>query len=375
MVQGACEKLQSGPDGVEQLEVQPYVMRKGPYHPSDADLLEDALGEHDTADGSDIEGHLSDCLYCRIRLNRIKISDPRLEPPAYAVQPAPVSDETLELLAANPSPKVEAGQVWLAQGDHGQLMVWIGRLRSDTDAAWAYPVTPNIDAVDDNALIVELPNVGPVGVVSSLYGSVDISRLVAHLGGLDIYSDLRRLDEAARNGTRTDLRTGRPITDPADERHEFDQFLIDQLADLDPIIESADEDDDMLADGWEPGLVFAIPGSCHSRHPSESDLLGYALDELDGPAGADVQAHLADCLFCRIRINRMRRCDPRLEPPRHAPTRPQISEEILRPLAADPADKRNEFLHMLADDLAALDQQCDTPVLAEATAAAKPGTK
>ena len=486
MVQGTCEKLQNGPDEIEELEVQPYVMRKGPYHPSDADLLVKALGEHDTASGLDIEGHLADCLYCRIRLNRIKISDPRLEPPAFAVPSRPVSDETLELLAANPSPMVEAGQVWLAQGDHGQLMVWIGGLRSDTDAAWAYPVTPNIDAVDDNALIVELPNVGPVGVVSSLYGSVDISRLVAHLGDLDIDSDFRRLDEAVRNGTRTDLCTGRPITDPADERHEFDQFLIDQLADLDPIIESADEDDDMLADGWEPGLVFAIPGSCHSRHPSESDLLGYALDELDGPAGADVQAHLADCLFCRIRVNRMRRCDPRLEPPRHAPTRPQISEEILRPLAADspvdvkpgqvwlvgrpgeqvmvwvrgvfphaimvhavtpdvdfvedlsliadlsaigrpvavvssvsnavpgetlvahlgdldiksdireareaalsrnatdlrtgrpitdPNDKRNEFLHMLADDLAALNQQGDTPVLAGATAAAKPGTK
>ena len=253
MVQGTCEKLQSGPagvdgvevDGVEQLEVQPYVMRKGPYHPSDADLLENALGEHDTANGPGIENHLADCLYCRIRLNRIKISDPRLEPPAFAVPAMPVSDETLKLLAANPPPKVEAGQVWLAQGDHGQLMVWIGLLRSDTDAAWAYPVTPNIDAVDDGALIVELPNVGPVGVASSLYGSVDLSRLVVHLGDLDIDSDLRRLNEAARNGTRTDLRTGRPITDPADERHEFDQFLIDQLADLDPIIEFADEDDDM----------------------------------------------------------------------------------------------------------------------------------
>ena len=155
------------------------------------------------------------------------------------------------------------------------------------------------------------------------------------MGDLDIDSDLRRLDEAARNGTRTDLRTGRPITDLADERHEFDQFLIDQLADLDPIIASVDEDDDMMADGWVPGLVFAIPGPCHPRHPSEPDLLGYALDELDGPAGADMQAHLADCLFCRIRVNRMRRCDPRLKPPRYAPTRPHIPEEILGPLAAD----------------------------------------
>ena len=486
MVQGVCEKLQSGPDEVEELEVQPCVMRKGPYHPSDADLLENALGEHDTANGSDIEGHLADCLYCRIRLDRIKIIDPRLEPPAYAVPSRPVSDETLELLAANPLPKVEAGQVWLAQGDRGQLMVWIGRLRSDAGAALVRPVTPNIDAVDDSALIVELPNVGPVGVFSSLVGSVDVSRLVAHLGDLDIDSDLRRLDKAARNGTRTDLRTGRPITDPADERHEFYESIMYQLDNLDPIIESADEDDDMLADGWEPGLIYTIPGPCHLRHPSEPDLLGCALDELDGPAGADLQAHLADCLFCRIRVNRMMRCDPRLKSPRYAPTRLHIPEEILGPLAADspvdvkpgqvwlagrpgeqvmvwvrgvfphaimvhavtpdidfvedlslivdlsaigrpvavvssvsnavprktlvahlgdldvksdirdareaalsrnatalrtgrpitdPADVRNEFLHMLADDLAALDQQADTPVLAGATAAANPGAK
>ena len=473
--------MQSGPAGVdrvEQLEVQPYVMRKGPYHPSNADLLENALGEHDTANGPGIENHLADCLYCRVRLNRIKISDPRLEPPAFAVPATPVSDETLELLAANPSPKVEAGQVWLAQGDHGQLMVWIGRLRSDTDAAMVRPVTPNIDAVDDSALIVELPNVGPVGVVSSLVGSVDLSRLVAHLGDLDIASDLRRIADALPTDARTGLKTGRPITGPSDERREFYESLMYQLDNLDPIIESDDEDDDMLADGWEPGLVFAIPGSCHPRHPSEPDLLGYALDELDGLAGRDVQAHLADCLFCRIRVNRMRRCDPRLEPPRHAPTRPQIPEEVLSPLAASPpidvkpgqvwlagrpgeqvmvwirgvfphaimahavtpdidfvedlsliadllaigrpvavvssvsntapretlvaylgdldvksdireareaalsrnatalrtgrpitdlADVRNEFLHMLADDLAALDQQGDTPALAGAT--------
>ena len=490
MVQGTCEKLQSGPagvDGVEQLDVRPYVMRKGPYHPSDADLLENALGEHDTASGLDIEGHLTDCLYCRVRLDRIKIIDPRLEPPAYAVPSRPVSDETLELLAANPLPKVEAGQVWLAQGDHGQLMVWIGRLRSNTVAALVCPVTPNIDAVDDSALIVELPNIGPVGVVSSLVGSVDISRLMAHLGDLDIASDLQRIADAPPTDARTGLKTGRPITGPSDERHEFYESLMYQLDNLDPIIESADEDDDMLADGWEPGLVYTIPGPCHLRHPSEPDLLGCALDELDAPAGADVQAHLADCLFCRIRVNRIRRCDPRLKPPRYAPTRPHIPEEILGHLAADspadvkpgqvwlagppgceqvmvwvrgvfphaimvhavtpdidfveelsliadlsaigrpvavvssvsnavpretlvahlgdldvksdireareaalsrnatalrtgrpitdPADVRNEFLHMLADDLAALDQQGDTPVLAGATAAANSGAK
>lgn len=485
MILETSESLQDQAGRVGHYDIRPPVMRKGPYHPSESDLLRYALEEFDRPAGADMQAHLAGCLYCRIRINRIRCRDPRLEPPRHAPSPASIPEEILGPLAANPPAEVRVGQVWLGQYEHKQAMVWIRSARLGTITA--HPITPDIDYVDDLSLIVELPNAGyPAAVVSSLVSTVPRKNLVVHLGNLDIESDLRRLDEAARNGTRADLCTGHPITDPADERIEFRQMLNDDLASIDPIIESADEDDDMLADGWEPGLVFAIPGSCHSRHPSESDLLGYALDELDGPAGADVQAHLADCLFCRIRVNRMRRCDPRLEPPRHAPTRPQISEEILRPLAADspvdvkpgqvwlagrpgeqvmvwvrgvfphaimvhavtpdvdfvedlsliadlsaigrpvavvssvsnavpgetlvahlgdldiksdireareaalsrnatdlrtgrpitdPNDKRNEFLHMLADDLAALNQQGDTPVLAGATAAAKPGIK
>ena len=152
MVQGVCEELQSGPDEVEELEVQPYVMRKGPYHPSDADLLENALGEHDTASGLDIEGHLADCLYCRIRLN----------------------------------------------------------------------------------LIVDLSAIGrPVAVVSSVSNAVPRETLVAHLGDLDVKSDIREAREAALSRNATALRTGRPITDPADVRNEFLHMLADDLAALD----------------------------------------------------------------------------------------------------------------------------------------------
>ena len=461
---------------VERHDIRSPVMRKGPYHPSESDLLRYALEEFDRPAGADVEAHLAGCLYCRVRINRIRRRDPRLEPPRHAPSPPPILEEILGSLAADPPAEVRVGQVWLGQYEHKQAMVWIRSARLGTITA--HPITPDIDYVDDLSLIVELPNAGyPAAVVSSLGSTVPRKNLVAHLGNLDIESDLRQLDEAARNGTRTDLRTARPITDPADERIEFRQMLNDDLASIDPITEPDDEDDYILADGWEPGLVSTIPGPCHPCHPSEPDLLGYALDELDGPVGGDVQAHLADCLFCRIRVNRMRRCDPRLKSPRHTPTRPQISEEILRPLAADlpadvevgqvwlagrpgeqvmvwirgvfphvimvhvvtsdidfvedlsliadlpaigrpvavvssvsntvpretlvahlgdldiksdireareaalsrnptalrtgrpitdPADKRNEFLHMLADDLAALDQQGDTPVLAGA---------
>ena len=334
MILETSENLQDQAGRVEQYDIRPPVMRKGPYHPSESDLLEYALEEFNGPVGAEMEAHLAGCLYCRIRINRIRRCDPRLEPPRHAPS-LPISEEILGPLATNPPAEVTVGQVWLGQCEHRQVIVWVRSARLGTITA--HPVTPDIDYVDDLSLIVELPNIGcPAAVVSSLVSTVPRKNLVAHLGDLDIESDLQRLNEAARNGTRTDLLTGRPITDPTDARIEFRQMLGDDLASIDPIIEPDDEDDYMLSDGWEPGLVSTIPGPCHPRHPSEPDLLGYALGELNGPAGADVQAHLADCLFCRIRLNRMKRCDPRLEPPRHAPTRPQIPKEILRPLAADP---------------------------------------
>ena len=204
------------------------------------ELLEYALGESDPAATAAAEAHLADCLLCRVRLNRIKIDDPRLEPPAFAVSAPPVSEEALKLLAANPPTRIESDQVWYARSEHAQLMVWVSHEPIGFDAVMAHPVTTNIDAVGPNALIVDLPKIGPVAVFSSIIGLVLKSKLVAHLGDLDIASDLWRI----YNGDRSDLETGRPITDPNDERREFGMFLADQLADLYPIIENLDEEDD-----------------------------------------------------------------------------------------------------------------------------------
>ena len=214
----------------------------------DDELLEYALGESDPASAAAAEAHLADCLFCRVRLNRIKSDDPRLEPPAFAVSAPPVSEEALKLLAADPPARIESDQVWYARGEHSQLMVWVSHEPIGFDAVMAHPVTTNIDAVGPNALIVDLPKIGPVAVFSSIIGLALKSKLVAHLGDLDIASDLQRI----YNGDRSGLKTGRPITDPNDERREFGMFLADQLADLYPIIENLDEEDD------NPALAEAL---------------------------------------------------------------------------------------------------------------------
>ena len=233
------EKSADRSDDIEQTDFQmPSLADDDLLH---GELLEYALGESDPASAATAEAHLADCLLCRVRLNRIKIDDPRLEPPAFAVSHPPISEEALKLLAAHPPARIESDQVWYARGEHSQLMVWVSHEPIGFfDAVMAHPVTANINAVDDSALIVDLPKIGPVAVSSPIIGLVPKSKLVAHLGDLDIASDLQRIYK----GDRSDLETGRPITDPNDERHEFDQFLIDQLADLDPIIENLDEEDD-----------------------------------------------------------------------------------------------------------------------------------
>lgn len=246
MVLETSEKSADCSDDIEQTDFQMPSLADDDL--LDDELLEYALGESDPASAAAAEAHLADCLLCRIGLNRIKIDDPRLEPPAFAVSHPPVSEEALKLLAAHPPARIESDQVWYARGEHAQLMVWVSHEPIGFDAVMAHPVTANIDAVDDSALIVDLPKIGPVAVFSSIIGLVPKSKLVAHLGDLDIASDLDRLYK----GDRSDLETGRPITDPNDERIEFGMFLADQLADLDPIIENLDEEDD------NPALAEAL---------------------------------------------------------------------------------------------------------------------
>ena len=246
MVLETSEKTADRSDDIEQTDFQmPSLADDDLLH---GELLEYALGESDPASAAAAEAHLADCLFCRVRLNRIKIDDPRLEPPAFAASAPPVSEEALKLLAAHPPARIESDQVWYARGEHAQVMVWVSHDPIGFDGVMAHAVTANIDAVDDSALIVDLPKIGPVAVFSSIIGLVPKSKLVAHLGDLDIASDLDRL----YNGDRSDLETGRPVTDPNDERIEFGMFLADQLADLDPIIEPPDEEDD------NPALAEAL---------------------------------------------------------------------------------------------------------------------
>jgi len=209
-------------------------------HPLDIDLLDVALGDADAGLATEVAEHLGTCLLCRVRMARIRRSGAAPSPLPTGVDQPTVSPEVLAVLDATRPATVAAGQVWLA-GASRRLLVWVRSVRSDRVVA--HPVTLDVDAADDTALLVdELPALGtPAAVVTSIVGTVPVHGLVAYVGDLDVGSEVERLREAATVGTaELDLPTGPPITGPTDERLEFRQLLADDFAALDTI---ADDDD------------------------------------------------------------------------------------------------------------------------------------
>jgi hypothetical protein len=213
-------------------------------HPLDIDLLGVALGDADAELAAGVAEHLGTCLLCRVRMARLRRSGAAPSPLPTGIDPPSLSPEVLAVLEGGTRPDaVAAGQVWLA-GTSRRLLVWVRAARPDRVVA--HPVTFDVDAVDDTALIVDELLGRPAAVVTSIVGTVPRRGLVSHVGDLDISREVERLRDAATVGTaELDLPTGLPITGPADERLEFRQLLADDFAALDTI----DEDDDDTGEG------------------------------------------------------------------------------------------------------------------------------
>jgi hypothetical protein len=174
-------------------------------HPLDVDLADYVDGALDAARAAELEAHLDDCLLCRLKRRRLEGA------------PAPASAKGFLPGPAFDVPAFEAGgepavdDLWLAGGED-RLLVLVRGVAGDR--VTAAPVTFDIEAADDETVIVEQsPFRTAVAVHPALALEIPRSALTARLGTLSVAGD-----------------RGAPIAGPSDPRLELRQHLADHLA-------------------------------------------------------------------------------------------------------------------------------------------------
>ena len=276
-------------------------------HPLDVDLLAHVLGEPISPTNA-LEGHLGDCLLCRVRAARLRRSLPADQRddgvPEALVAPA-VPAAVRELLAepaARPEPA--PSQLWLASRGTSRLLVWLRAVRA-ADAI-VHPVVLDVDAVDDSGLIVEVPAIGmTAAVVTSLVGNVPLTALDRYVEVLDVADDAETVRQAQiTKKTEHDLRVGAPLSGPADERLEARQLIADELAALaEPDVDADDEPDGAFVPPSPTRELFehvaqSLPDrrgpQCAVAPPTDDRLVAFALR-----AGWDLVATITE-LTCTV---------------------------------------------------------------------------
>jgi len=222
-------------------------MERRNTHPLDVDLLSFTTGDADEDLAAQVEGHIADCLLCRVRIGRLRRADVHADHPIIGSVTVPsVSPKFLSLLAATNRPAtVAAGQLWLA-GDSTRTLVWIDEVNIADAYARVHAATFDIAGADDTALVHSLSDLATdVAIFNSVAGTVPLSSLETYIADVDVRDDLQRvLNAAATGNVASGVRTGARMDGAIDERREFRQLLADSLAMLDPI----DEDDESWSD-------------------------------------------------------------------------------------------------------------------------------
>ena len=184
-------------------------------HPLDVDLADLVDGVLDAARAADVEAHLDACLLCRRKRRRLEGAPAPASADGYLPGPA------FHVPAFESGGEPAANDLWLA-GTEDRLLVLV--LGVAGDRITAAPVTLDVEAADDEAVIVEQsPFRTPVAVHPALATDIPRAALTARVGALT----LPPAQGAARApaGDR-----GTAIAGPGDPRLELRQHLADRLA-------------------------------------------------------------------------------------------------------------------------------------------------
>jgi anti-sigma factor RsiW len=213
-------------------------------HPLDVDLADLVDGVLDDARTAQVEAHLTECLSCRLKVERLvgspaapAIVDRTLPSPGFlvpAVEPAGDEASTGDLWLAGPDPDSPDGS------DERVMVVVLGA--QDDGRLLVAPVTFDVEAADEETLVVDAahsPLRTGLAVHPRLATEVPAAVLVGRLGSFGPGADLG----AVRPGVAA-------VAGASDPRLDIRQYLADRLCSL----EEQPPDPATGADAPAPGV-------------------------------------------------------------------------------------------------------------------------
>lgn len=202
-------------------------------HPLDTDLLDLVEGALDAAAAQVVEEHLTTCVLCRIKRQRllaappIAFSDLRdIEVPLFG------AIETVDA----PAEEVQAGDLWLTGGGES-TMVLIRKVLDGDLGLVTVPVIFDVEVADSGTLVLDA-SASPLGVPIAIYDGM-LSSLPTRMLQSRVVPlrpvDLLHLDDGDPGVTR-----GPALEGLADPRHEVRQYIADRLTQLAPVDDDAE---------------------------------------------------------------------------------------------------------------------------------------
>lgn len=205
-------------------------------HTPDIDLVDFVDGVLNAAEARLVEEHLSGCLSCRVKRQRMADTPPiammhvgDMEVPDFKS----IDTEDIDPSGAAP------GDLWLTAADDA-VMVLVTKVRPNDWGVVVVPVVLDIEIADSGTLVLDdtaSPIDVPIAIYSGMANSLPISALRGRVIPTRPGVDLLRITD-----TDPGVYRGLPLEGPADPRHEVRQYIADQLVTIDPpVAEPAEE--------------------------------------------------------------------------------------------------------------------------------------
>lgn len=196
-------------------------------HPPDVDLVDFVDGLLDAAGRRIVEEHLTACLSCRIKHQRMAQTPP-IDLTDIRDIAVPQFD-AVDVEEADPT-AARAGELWLTATDDA-AMVLVAKVRPNGWGVVVVPVVFDIEVADSGTLVLDeaaSPLAVPIAIYDGMLNSLPTSALRGRVVPTRAGVDLLRISEADPGVSR-----GTPLEGPADARHEVRQYINDQVVSVD----------------------------------------------------------------------------------------------------------------------------------------------